>query len=192
MTQSERLNRLVRISMLGALAFLLMLLQIHIPPFASFLAYDPGDVPAMVATYTLGPAAGVAVQGIKSVLFLISGRSTAGWVGVMANFLAGAVLVIVAGFVRGLLERAGARHWGWDFVSAAAGTVLMAAIMIPLNATLVYPVWGMKGAAAWSAAVTVSTPFNLFKGFASSVLSLAFYRRLQPFLLGRQAVQKAA
>lgn len=189
--RNERLYRQVLIAMLGAVAFILMLWEVHIPPFATFLKYDAGDVPAIIAAFAVGPAAGLAVQAIKDVLFLISGRAADGWIGVLANFFAGGVLVVVSGLVQMVLERTGARHWGWGFLSAAVGTVLMAGLLIPLNATIIYPVYGMKGAAAWGAALTMSTPFNLFKGCLSSVISLAFYRRLQPVLTGR-ADQKAA
>ena len=190
--RNERLHRMVMIAMMGAMAFLLMFFgEIYIPPFAEFLKYDPGDLPAIVATYTLGPLAGVAVQGIKAALFLISGKSTAGWVGVMANFLVGAALVIGAGTAHRLLDRAGRKHWGWTFVSAVIGTLIMAAVAIPANALLVYPLWGMKGAAAWTGALVISTPFNLFKGILSTSLSLAFYRRLEPFLVGRTADRAA-
>lgn len=190
--RNERLHRMVMIAMMGAMAFLLMFFgEIYIPPFAEFLKYDPGDLPAIVATYTLGPLAGVAVQGIKAALFLISGKSTAGWVGVLANFLVGAALVIGAGTAHRLLDRAGRKHWGWTFVSAVIGTLIMAAVAIPANALLVYPLWGMKGAAAWTGALVISTPFNLFKGILSTSLSLAFYRRLEPFLVGRTADRAA-
>lgn len=189
---NERLHRLTRISMLGAMAFMLMLIQIKLPIFAEFLTYDPGDVPAMVATYTMGPAAGVAVQGLKSVIFLISGKSSAGWIGVLANFLAGASLVVSAGIVHRSLERAIPSVVARDIISAIAGTLMMTAILIPLNALLVYPLWGMKGAAAWQGALYISSPFNLFKGMLSFAMSLAFYRRLQPFLAFRPASQKAA
>jgi len=183
---SENLIRKVWIAVLGALAFLMMYFgEIHVPPFAEFLKYDPGDVPAMLATYTLGPGAGVGVEGIKALLFWFSGKSTAGWIGVLANFVAGVALVVAAGAAHRLLERSGLKAWGWGLVSAAVGTIVMAALLIPVLATLLYPLWGMKGPAAWQAAFFVSTPFNLFKGFTSSVISVAFYRRLQPFLLGR-------
>lgn len=186
--RNERLHRLVMIGMLGALAFLLMFFgEIYVPPFAEFLRYDPGDIPAIVATYTLGPAAGVAIQGIKVGLFVLSGKGSTGWIGGLANFAAGSALVIAAGVSHRLFDRAGLKHWGWTFLSAVIGTVIMAAILIPANALFIYPLWGMQGTAAWVGALTLSTPFNLFKGMLSTSISLAFYRRLEPFLLGRAA-----
>ncbi len=190
--RNERLHRMVMIAMMGAMAFLLMFFgEVYIPPFAEFLKYDPGDVPAVVATYTMGPVAGVAIQGIKATLFFISGRGSSGLVGALANFAAGAGLVIGSGIAHRLLEKSGLKHWGWGFVSATIGTLIMAAVLIPINALVIYPAYGMSGQAAWFGALTLSTPFNLFKGVLSSTVSLAFYRRLQPFLVGRPA-QKAA
>lgn len=191
--RNERLYRMIMVAMLGSMAFLLMWLgQVPVPLFADFLRYDPGDVPGMIAAYTLGPAPAVAVQALKSVLFFISGKSSAGWVGVLANFLAGVALVVPAGMLHFTLQKAGAKAWAWGLLSAAVGTLIMTAVLIPLNALLVYPLWGMEGAAAWNGAIAISTPFNLFKGFLSSVMSVALYRYLEPFLAGRVFRQKAA
>jgi len=179
---NKQLRQMMMIAVFGALALLLTLLEVHIPPFAPFLKYDAGDIPAMVATYAMGPAVGLGVQGLKAVLFLLSGRSEAGWVGVLANFLAGGALVLGAGLMQQVLDRTGARSWGWSILSAVVGTLVMTAVLIPVNALLVYPLWGMKGAAAWSGALSISTPFNLFKGFVSCTISVPFYYRLQPFM----------
>jgi riboflavin transporter FmnP len=190
--KNNRLYRLILTALMGAMAFLLMYFgEVRLPFFADFLKYDPGDVPAIVATYTLGPATGLGVQGLKAVLFWMSGKSTAGWVGVLANFVAGASLVLSAGLAQRMLERAGRKAWGWGLLSGAIGTIVMSAILIPLNAGLVYPLWNLHGAAAWNSALWVSTPFNLFKGALSFAVSLAFYRRLEPILAGKLTHREA-
>jgi riboflavin transporter FmnP len=181
--KNERLYRMILTALLGSMAFLLMYFgEVRLPFFAEFLKYDPGDVPAVVATYTLGPGVGLGVQGLKAALFWVSGKSTAGWVGVLANFAAGGALVLGAGLAHRLLERSGLKAWYWAILSGAIGTLVMTALLIPINAVLVYPLFGMKGAAAWNAAVAISTPFNLVKGALSCGLSLAFYRRLERIL----------
>lgn len=189
MQRRDALVRTIKIGILGALAFLLMFtLEVYIPPFANFLKYDPGDVPAAVATFTLGPAAGIAVEAIKNVLFYLSGKSTAGLVGVIANFLAGSAFVVGISLVNGQLRRFEKRHWAWDLVAAAGGTLFMTLLLIPLNALFVYPFgYATSGPAAWAAALVISTPFNLFKGFLSSAISLVLYRRLSSFLVGKPA-----
>lgn len=182
-----KLQRMIRIAVLGALAFLMMLWEVHVPGFAEFLKYDPGDIPALLATYTMGPVAGLGVQVIKAGLFWVSGKSQAGWVGVLANFMIGAALVITTGILHTLLTRMERKAWAWGLLSAVLGTVLMTALVVPPLAVIIYPFWGMKGAAAWQFALNVSTPFNLFKGMVSSLVSVALYRRLQPVLAPQSA-----
>lgn len=185
--RSERLHRLVWIGMLSALSFVLVTFgQIYVPPFQSFLRYDFGDIPAMIAAYVLGPVAGLTIQTVKAVLFMIfgTGMSSAGLVGVMANFLSGAALVVAASLVNRYVDPERNRHAAWGLVSVVAATLIMTALLIPVNALIVYPVYGMK-AVAWQGALLWSSPFNLFKGVASCSISLAFYRRLEPFMLGR-------
>ncbi len=180
---ANRLTRLVQISILGALGFLLMYtLELRVPLFPEFIKYDPGDVPALIATYFLGPAAGASVQGIKVVLFWISGKSTAGWVGVLANLIVGLGMVLGPGLAYRMVLRQGIQHWAWSVLSILVGTALMSAVLLPILALVIYPFWGMQGAAAWTAAITISTPFNLFKGLVSSSISMLLYRRLQPYL----------
>lgn len=183
---ANRLSRLVQISVLGALGFLLMYtLELRVPLFPEFIKYDPGDVPALIATYILGPAAGAGVQGIKVALFWISGKSTAGWVGVLANLIVGLAMVLGPGLAHRLVLRRGGYHWAWSLLAAVVGTVVMSVVLMPFLAIVIYPLWGMQGAAAWTAAITISTPFNLFKGLLSPVISLLLYRRLEPYLSHR-------
>lgn len=191
--RNERLHRLVWLAMLSALAFVLVtFFQFYVPPFAEFLRYDFGDVPAIVAAYVIGPVAGLIVQTVKSLLFMIfgTGVSSAGLVGVMANFLAGASMVVAASLVHRYVDPQRNRHPAWGLVSVVAATLIMTALLIPINGLIVYPAYGMK-AVAWQGALLYSTPFNLFKGLASCTISLAFYRRLEPFMLGR-AFSRAA
>lgn len=190
--RNEKLHRLVWISVFSAIAFVLVAFgRIWIPPFEPFLKYDLGDIPAIIAAYILGPIAGLTVQTLKSLLFLLSGTSQEGPVGILANFLAGGSLVVATSLVHRLVDPQRNKHAAWGLISAVAGTLVMTAILIPLNALVVYPLWGMTGAAAWSGALVISTPFNLFKGFLSCAISLAFYRRLEPFMLGRSSGRAA-
>jgi riboflavin transporter FmnP len=185
--RNQLLERQVKIALLGAIAFLLMLFEVRLPFFADFLKYDAGDVPAAIATFTLGPVAGLLVEVIKSLLYLFLGAKNSGLVGTLANLMAGAAFVLGISLSQYLLGKLGRRHWAWDLVSAVSGTLLMTAVLIPINALLIYPAFGWTGAAAWTGALTVSTPFNLFKGFLSATLSLVLYRRLAGLLVGKPA-----
>ena len=92
------MRRLVQVAVLGAVAFAFMYVDFPIPPFPSFLKYDPSDVPALIATFALGPSAGISVEVIKAVLIqLLRSGTVGGPFGIFMNLLAGVTLVGVAG-----------------------------------------------------------------------------------------------
>lgn len=54
---SSKLNRLVKVSLLGVIGFLFMFIEVAIPIFPTFLKMDISDLPALIGTFALGPGA---------------------------------------------------------------------------------------------------------------------------------------
>jgi len=93
----QQTKRLITISMLSAIAFILMFIKFPIPFLPPYLTLDFGDVPALLATFTLGPVAGLIVEFIKNLLnFLFNVGDP---VGPVANFLAASSFLLTAYFV---------------------------------------------------------------------------------------------
>ena len=67
--RSEKTLKLAKMAMLVAISIVLVLL-IHFPlfPSATFLEYDPADIPIFIGTFAFGPAAGVLLTVIVSVI----------------------------------------------------------------------------------------------------------------------------
>lgn len=178
------------------MAFLLMLWEIQLTPLLPFippyLKYDPGDLPVLLGGFAFGPAAGVTVAWVKDMLFLLSGKSTAGWIGVGANFLASAAYVIPAAW---LYRRIGAR-WGLA-LAMLAGTLSATGTMAVANYYVFLPLWGVPAEQLGSTIVAAITPFNLIKGTLTGVLALVAYPRLaralgDPVFAGRTGDEWAA
>lgn len=64
----QRIQRMVGIACLGALAFILMMFEFPIIPVASYLKIDFSDIPVLLGGYLYGPLAGVVVAFIKCFL----------------------------------------------------------------------------------------------------------------------------
>lgn len=184
------LRTLARLGVLTALAVALMLAEVPIPfLFPGYLKYDASEVPALLAALGGGPWPGLAVEALKDLLFLASGRSDAGWVGIAANFLAGGTFVVVAGWAARLAgigapvaggEGGGLpplRYWLAGSAVIGAATAAMAAVMVPAGALVFLPLWGIRQG-TWAVALGAIAPFNLFKGALTGVLGLALHRRL--------------
>jgi riboflavin transporter FmnP len=184
-------NTMTKVSILSVIAFIVMFIEAPILIFPGFLKIDLSDVPALVAGFSLGPVAGIAVELIKNVLHLLS--TSTGGVGEVANFVIGASLVGPAAFLyQKKKDRSGA------IVGLALGIVAMSIVGALANYFVLIPFYqnfmpidaiiGMS-AQANGAIVDVKTlilygivPFNLFKGLVVAVVTMLLYKRISPLL----------
>lgn len=203
MNKSKKLDKLVKISLLSAMAFLLMLIELPIPIFPAFLKIDLSDLPALVGAFALGPVAGVIIEGIKVLLNLVfHGTMTAG-VGELANFLIGASLVFTAGMMYKVNKTKGNAIRG-----LIAGTVMMTVIGAVINYSFLLPVYAKAfhvplnvivgmGTKVNSNIVDLKTlvlfaivPFNLVKGIAVSLVTAGVYKKISVILTGQVVKRK--
>jgi riboflavin transporter len=190
----KKLVKLIKISLLSAMAFVLMLFEFPVPLFPVFLKLDLSDIPALLGAFSIGPLAGVAIELIKNILFLLTKSTTAG-IGELANFIVGGALV----FTAGLIYRNGKTRKR-AFVGLALGTVVMAVVasfanyfvFLPLYETVLnFPMDAIvaMGSQANKAVMDVNSlivysflPFNLLKGFIVSLITLLIYKKVSPVL----------
>ena len=90
-------RKLTTIAILGGISTVLMFISFPLPFFPQFLALDFSDVPAIIATFALGPVSGVAVEAIKALIHLMATKTSG--VGELASFICGAAYVLVAGLI---------------------------------------------------------------------------------------------
>lgn len=184
---------IAQISMLSAIAIVLMLFQMPLPFTPSFYQIDFSEVPVLVGAFVMGPLAGVVIELVKILLnFVVNGTSTAG-VGEAANFLVGCALCIPAGIIyKRNKTRKGA------LIGLAAGTITMTVVGCVLNAFVLLPVYAKafqmpiatliemgtavnKGISGMSTFILYAVaPFNLLKGALVSFIVLLIYKKISP------------
>ena len=195
---TSRVRSLTVTAMLAGVATVLMFLDFSIPMLIpGFVKMDVSELPALLASFALGPVYGVAVCLIKNLFNLIFHGSTGG-IGELCNFLLGAAFVGTAGVIyRVKKNRVGA------ILAAIAGAVVMALVSVPVNYFISYPVYakmfgGMEAIiGAYQALrpgvnglleclIIFNLPFTLLKGVIDSVLCFLIYKPLSPILHGRR------
>ncbi|MCE5343214.1 MAG: ECF transporter S component, partial [Eubacteriales bacterium] len=87
-------RKLTTIAILAAVASLLFMLEI---PIVLFYKLDFSNLPVLLGTFAMGPAAGTAILLIKSSLGLLHTSSQG--VGELADFLMGLAMVLPAGYI---------------------------------------------------------------------------------------------
>ncbi|GAA0806816.1 ECF transporter S component [Clostridium sp. AF19-22AC] len=193
-TQSKiGVRTIAQISMLSAIATVLMLFEIPLPFAPAFYEIDFSEVPVLVGCFVMGPMAGAVIELVKILLnFIINGTITAG-VGEIANFLIGCALCVPAGLI---YKRNRTRKNA--IVGMAVGTVFMTVIGCALNAYILLPTYaaafGMPidslvemGTAVNAHITSLSTfvffavgPFNLLKGTLVSLIVFLIYKKISP------------
>lgn len=168
---------MTRVAVMAGLGFLLTLIEFPVLPGFPFLKYEPSEVPAMLATFSLGPVAGLVVEFLKTAIFALSGKNTSGPVGALAMFIAGAAYVLAAGLIyRSRRTRGGA------VIALIAGIVAQTVAMVVANYGFLLALWSVPAAARLGYIRAAILPFNLIKATINSVIVFLLYKRLRNLL----------
>ncbi len=196
--QTTKTHKLVVTAMLSAIATVLMFLDFSLPMLIpSFVKMDISELPALLASFSLGPVYGIVVCLLKNILNVIFHGSTFG-VGELCNFLLGAAFVGVAGLI---YSRHKSRKTA--LIASAVGAVAMAVVSVPVNYWISYPIYanlfhGMENIIAayqeirpgvnglLECLILFNMPFTLVKGIIDCVLCFLIYKPLSPILHGKK------
>lgn len=186
------LRGIVKVGMLSAIAFILMLLEFPLPLFPAFLKFDISDLPALIGGFALGPLAAVLIEFIKNVFHFIFKPGSTGGSGNLANFIVGAAFTAPAAYIylknkskKGALIGMGVGTVFLLLVSSLANYY----ILIPLYAKL----YSMEVVMALmtqikyivdikSYVIYAVLPFNLIKAVVISLITLFIYKSVSPIL----------
>ena len=185
-------------AMLSAVGCVLMMLDFPLPMLIpSFVKMDVSELPALLASFSLGPVYGVTVCLVKNILAALFHGSTGG-IGEVCNFLIGAVLTGVAGAL--YKHRKNRRN---AVAASLVGAAAMALVSVPVNYFISYPVYAAMfgGIDAILAAyqelrpgtdglleclLVFNMPFTFVKGLIDAALCFLIYKPLSPILHGRR------
>lgn len=195
----SNIRNMVVIAMLGAVAMVLQLFEFPLWFAPSFYELDLSEVPVMIGSFALGPAAGALIELVKNLLKLITKGTNTAFVGDIANYLIGCALVVPAGLI---YKRKKSRKNA--VIGMAAGTVFMTVVGCFVNAYVLLPAYGKAFGMPIDALVAMGTavnpaiqglgtfvvlavaPFNIVKGIVVSLITMLLYKYVSPILKGNQ------
>lgn len=184
---------LTKISVLSAIAVLLMFLETPIFFMPAFLKLDLSEIPALLGAFAMGPLAGVFIELIKNIIHLTNSQTLG--IGELANFLVGISYVGPAGFIYNYNKtKLGALKA--LFISTLSmvftASILNYFFLLPLYQTaLHFPLDAMIaiGQATNPLIIDIKSlitfgiaPFNLIKGIILSFLTLIIYKKISYLL----------
>ena len=185
------------VAMAAAVGGVLMCLELPLFFAPSFYKLDFSELPVLIASFYLGPVAGVTTELLKVVIKLLLKGTTTAFVGDFANFVVGCTFVLPASIIYHTHKTKKTA-----IVGMATGTLIMTIFGSLFNAVYLLPtfsaLFGMPMEAIIGMAqevnpaiTNVSTlvlmavvPFNLLKGIVVSTITYLLYKRLER-VLGR-------
>lgn len=192
---ARKTRMLVQIAMLAAVATVLMLFEFPLPFAPPFYELDFSEVPVLIGSFAMGPAAGAGIELVKVLLNLVINGTDTMFVGELANFIIGCALVVPAGII--YRKHKSKKH---AMIGMLVGIICMALIGAVVNAGMLLPAYGKAFHMDISAFVAIGqainpaidslfkfclfavVPFNLVKGLAVSVITLLLYKHISRLL----------
>lgn len=167
-------NKLIKISLLSAIAIILMYFDFPIIPAFSWLKIDLSDVPALIGAFGFGPIAGVLIELIKNLLIPLVKGSQTGFVGETANFLFGVSLILPASFI--YYRNKSKKN---AILGMVVGGIFMEVMGIIGNIYILLPAYGIKMPADMlQNYIWALIAFNGFKAILVSVLTYVVYKKV--------------
>lgn len=188
-------RKVVMIGMFAAISGILYCFDFALPIAPSFYKLDFSELPALIAGFAFGPVAGVLVEFIKEIVKLLLKSTSTAFVGDLANFLIGCMLVLPASIIY-QFHKTKRRA----LIGCIAGTVCMTVFGTWFNAVYLLPtfatLYGMPldsilamGSAInagvrdiYSFVILMVAPINIIKGVGISVITMLIYKKLSPII----------
>ena len=187
-------SKLVKISILAAIGYILMFIAMPIPAlFPDFLKIDISDLPVLLGGMALGPVAGIWIAFLKNLLQLVTGFSTTGGVGELANFIIGGSFVWVVSFIY-----SNKKNIKGVIIGLLLGIITMTIVGCIANYVLILPFYstimpidqvinmGSKINPLITNKITfilwIIAPFNLIKSSLISLITLPMYKKTEKIL----------
>ncbi|MBD7912960.1 ECF transporter S component [Clostridium cibarium] len=172
---NTRLNKLIKISLLSAIAVILMYIEVPILPAFGWLKMDISELPVLMGAFAFGPIAGIVIEGIKILLFLLLRGTQTGGVGEVANFIIGISFILPATIIYN--RRKSKKN---AVIGMIVGALFMEVFAIVANVYFLLPAYGMamEPSQLMNYVTAGLLPFNGIKAVLVSVITFLVYKRV--------------
>lgn len=181
--QRISVTQMVQMAMLAAISIILVYF-VHIPlfPAAPFLEYDPADISIILGTFLYGPAAGLVLTAVVSIIQGVTVSAAGGIIGIFMHFVATGSYVLLAGYI---YKRS--RNLKSSIFAMVSGICIMCVVMVLWNILLTPIYMGVPRNIVMGMIIPVILPFNLIKAVINSAIAFTVYKSVGRFLVKQVA-----
>ena len=165
---------IVVMGVLAALSVVLVML-VHFPliPTATFLEYDPADIPIYISTFIYGPVVGIVITVLVSLIqgLTVSAATGGMFYGILMHIVSTGTFVLVSGLIYCFSKK----NNTFVIVSLVAGVIATTLIMIPANLIITPVFMGLPVSAVQGLLIPAIIPFNLLKQCINAAVTALIY-----------------
>jgi riboflavin transporter FmnP len=173
-----------KLTIMGVMAaisiILIYVIRFPIIPAASFLEYEPGDIPLYMIAFLFGPASGLIVTIVVSILQGITVSAGSGIIGIIMHIFATGAFVLVAGNLYRLKK-----DRKQVILALIAGSVVMVISMCIWNIIFTPIFMGVSRDTVIAMLIPAIIPFNLIKAGINSIATLLLYETVVSIVKSR-------
>lgn len=188
-------RNIAQIGVLSGIAFLLKMFEFPLWFAPVFYRLDFSELTVLIGGFALGPVAGILIELIKELLYLIIHGSTTAGIGELASFVINCSMVISSAVI---YKQHKIRRTA--IIGLVIGTLALIFVGSLMNAYVLLPLYAAAYHMPMSALISMGSvinpsitnlqtfillavaPFNLFKGVTVSCLTMLLYKRVSPIL----------
>lgn len=190
--QNGNTKKLVGVSMLAAVAFVLMFFAFPIIPGVTFLKIDFSDIPILLGMFLYGPVAGIAVAVVRTILHYVQTGGDAGYpIGDIASLIASLAYTLPIYYIMSNKVE----NTKNVLIANFLGTISLTTILSVLNAYVLIPLYflvlNFSVGPVQKYVFYGVVPFNLIKGVVVSTVFIALYKKLKPWIIKNKVNQVA-
>lgn len=201
--KNKYILKMTRISILSAMAIILMFLEFPLPFTPPFYELDFSEVPVLIGAFAMGPVSGIIIEFIKIVgNICFTGTQTA-FVGELANFIMGLSYILPAAIIYKYIKTKKGAIFG--LIIGSFSLVLIGALV---NAFVMLPAYSFFMEIPIDVLINMGTkinplitnlplfiilavvPFNLIKGILVSLIVILIYKYISPLLHDKNELEE--
>ena len=189
--KKNKIRRLTRAAMMGAIAFVLMFFSFSVPVLSPFAEFDFSALPELIGGFILGPVGAVEIIVIKLALKLVFKGSSSLMTGELSNLLLSLAYVLPAViYYRRHRDKKGA------VIGIILGSVISVLVSIITNVFIIIPAFMYLYGMDWAAIIDICAnvnpwiesiptfvafsvvPFNVISRVVTSLITVLLYKHI--------------
>lgn len=172
-------RKLTTMGLMAAIStVLLFFIRFPIFPAATFLEYDPADIPLIIAAFLYGPINALVLTGVVCIIQGLTVSAASGIIGILMHFFATGSLVLVSGAI----YKKFSSNFGAS-IAVVAGVIAMTFTMVVWNLIFTPIFMGAPREVVMAMIGPIIIPFNLIKAGANSIVAFMIYKAVGKRLL---------